>query len=569
MKTKNFGRGAWIATGIGALLLFALGDRVTTITRERIAAGTEPTKIIDAIQSDLLAAPFALSFDGPALIGGGIAAGILLLIVLYFVAGRQNTRPGEEQGSAAWGSPRDIAALSSKDRAARLQLTATEALSIDTKATRRNLNVCVIGASGTGKSRSYVMPNMLETRVSKAATDPKRELYRAMSGPLKERGYKVRKFDLIDLAQSNHFNPMSYFNPGAPETSIAQLTETIIANTSGEQSNGGDGFWERAERALLTALVAYVWATTPTTDETEPSLVGVVDLQKRMAANEGKSADSFQSEVDLAFEAARSIVEEWKQTPSSDDDETTMKVLDFACRQYRTFEQGAGETKKSIIISLGVRLAPLDMHDIREVIATDDMDIDQIGFELSALFLVIPDTHQAFKFLAALFWGSLFEKNIYLADHEESGQLPIPVHAFLDEFANIGKIPAFPILMSTIRSRGISASVIVQSHTQGKALWKDDWATIVANCDTVLFLGGRDYDTNKWLSQLIGDETVISEDTSRSYGMNGNYTKSQRSMKRALMTPDEIGVMDNDYALLLIRGLRPYKSRKADLSLVA
>ncbi len=309
-----------------------------------------------------------------------------------------------------------------------------------------------------------------------------------------------------------------------------------------------------------------MWATTTEDDEREPSLVEVVNLQKGMEASEGDKADSFKSAVDRRFEVARQIVAEWREDPRIADDQTIMKVLDFACRQYRTFEQGAGETKKSIIISLGVRLAPLDMADVSRIVGSDTLELDQIGYEGTAVFLSIPDTHQTFKFIAAMFWQSLFEKNVYIADHEPDGQLPIPLHAFLDEFANIGKIPGFPILMSTIRSRSISASVIVQTHSQGKALWKDDWATIVGNCDSLLFLGGADLETNKWLSQLLGDETISSEDVSRSYGSSGSWSRSERSLKRSLMTPDEIAQMSNDDALHLIRGLKPFRSRKAKVA---
>lgn len=398
--------------------------------------------------------------------------------------------------------------------------------------------------------------------MSKAITDPKGEIYRRSALKLAEAGYQVRVFNLVDPARSGHFNAMAYFDDTQPEASIAQLTECIITNTSAEKA-GGDGFWERAERALLNALIAYVWATT---SGGEPSLVDVVDLHKQMAASEGKDAETFHSVVDDRFEVAHQLIDAWRSAPSGDENETVMKVLEFACRQYQVFKQGAGETKKSIIISLGVRLAPLDMSDVRRIIADDDLAIDQIGYEPTALFLCIPDTHQTFKFLAAMFWQSLFEKNVYLADHEESGELPVPLHCFLDEFANIGKIPGFPIVMSTIRSRGISASVIVQSYKQGQALWKDDWPTIVANCDSILYLGGRDLDTLKWLSSLIGDETVTTEDVSRTYGTTGSWTRSQRTVKRALMTPDEIGVMSNDLAILLVRGLRPFKSPKVRTS---
>lgn len=552
-----------VLTLAGAAGLCWVVDRGTEHVREHLAGGDSAATAIDGIFDSLLADPLHVSFDRTDLIAGAVAAGLLVLFVLYQVGGRKNTRPGEEHGSAAWAAPNDITPLSSKDPTRRIQLTATEALSIDTRSTGRNLNVCVLGASGTGKTRSYVMPNLERVAMSKAVTDPKGEIWRRSASGLEAAGYRVRVFNLVDPHRSGHFNPLAYFDADQPEASIAQLTECIITNTSSERAES-DGFWERAERALLSALIAYVWATKDEADGGGPSLVDVVDLHKKMEASEGEDAQGFRSEVDGRFEVARNLVEEWRQAPFGRDD-TVMKVLEFATRQYRVFEQGAGETKKSIIISLGVRLAPLDMSDVRRIVADDDLQIDQIGYEPTALFLCIPDTHQTFKFLAAMFWQSLFEKTIYLADHEHSGELPVPVHCFLDEFANIGKIPGFPVVMSTIRSRGISASVIVQSHTQGKALWKDDWATIVANCDSLLFLGGRDLDTLKWLSSLIGEETVATEELSRAYGANGSWTRAQRTVKRALMTPDELGVLPNREAILLVRGLRPFRSPKSQI----
>ncbi|MBW3069622.1 type IV secretory system conjugative DNA transfer family protein [Actinomyces sp. 594] len=546
---------------VGTLVAFWLVNRASEHVREHLDAGRPVATMLDGLPSAITGNLLHISMKQTDLIAGAVVAGMLLLIVLYNLGGRQNTRPGEEQGSAAWADPHDIAPLSTKDPAHRIQLTATEALSIDTRKTGRNLNVCVIGASGTGKTRGYVMPNLETATMSKAITDPKGEIYRRSAPVLKKAGYQVRVLNLVDLHRSGHFNPMSYFDDAQPEASIAQLTECIITNTTTDVKNPGDGFWERAERALLNALIAYVWATKAEDDGGEPSLVDVVDLHKLMQASEGIDADTFASSVDDRFNAAAQIVEEWRKAPA-DEDEAVMKVLEFACRQYQVFTQGAGETKKSIIISLGVRLAPLDMSDVRKVIADDDLAIDQLGYEPTALFLCIPDAHQTFKFLAAMFWNSLFAKNIYLADHEETGELPVPLHCFLDEFANIGKIPGFPVVISTIRSRGISASVIVQSHTQGKALWRDDWPTIVANCDSILYLGGRDLDTLKWLSALIGEETVTTEDISRTHGTTGSWTKSQRATKRALMTPDEIGRMPNDQALLLVRGLKPFKSPK-------
>lgn len=544
-------------------VVFWAGNRLSEAVRDQYAAHVPVTEIAGALPHALTQDVWRVSTDRVDLIVGAVAVGMLLLIALYRLSGRANTRPGEEQGSAAWGSSRDIAPLSDRSEAKRLDFTRSEALSIDTRRTGRNLNVLVLGASGTGKTRSYVLPNLATVEMSTAVTDPKGEIFKAAAGGLQSRGYAVRVFNLIDLHRSDHFNPMAYFDPEQPETSIVQLTETIMLNTSGERVSG-DGFWERAERALLTSLVAFVWATTAESTTTQPSLVDVVDLQKQMAASESKS-DQFKSDVDLQFEAAQELVDEWAAGSDHDDpeQEQVMNVLDFACRQYRVFTQGAGETKKGIIISLGVRLAPLDMHDLRAVMADDTIALDTIGLEPAALFLEIPDTHTTFRFVAAMFWQCLFAANVYLADHEEAGTLPIPVHCYLDEFANIGKIPSFPQVVSTIRSRGLSASIIVQAFSQGKALWRDDWATIVSNCDTVLYLGGRDAETTKWLSEQIGDETVTSEETSRSYGMSGQWTRSQRLVKRQLMTPDEIARMPNEQAIVLIRGLRPFRSAKA------
>jgi len=563
VTTRKFGKAAWIATAVGAAAAFYVVDRSTAYVRGQLAAHVNVAEIGNGLFSALGKNLAHISFDRPDLIGGGVGALIVLFIVLYAATGRNKKRPGEEHGSARWGTARDIAPMTDRDPAKRFQFTQTESLSIDNFRTQRNNNVCVIGASGTGKSRYYIGPNLVNLGMSKAITDPKGELYRDYADRLRASGHAVRRFNLIDLADSEKFNPMSYFDPAAPETSIVQLVETIMANTTGEKPAGAGDFWERAERALLTALMAYVWATTPESADTEPSLVGVVDLHKEMSASEGRDSETYKSDVDRRIEVARELVDEWHRDPSVAEDQTVMKVLDFACRQYRVFEQGAGETKKSIIISLGVRLSPLDMHDVREILATDTIALDQVGYERTALFLAIPDTHQTFKFIATMFWQTYYSKNIYLADHEKSGRLPIPVHNFLDEFANIGKIPGFPQLMATIRSRGISTSVVVQNIPQGKAMWKDDWSSIVANCDSTLYLGGDDPDTTKWLSGVLGSETIYSEDRSRTYGMNGSWSRSERSMKRELMTPDEIGQMDNRLALLLIRGLPPFRSRKA------
>lgn len=567
--SQGFTKGKVIGAIIGGGIVFYLGNRATHFTMTEYAAGTPVNEIPKQFLPALGASLFQLDFDQAALIGGTVAAVLFLLIVLYGMSGKKNTRQGEEQGSAAWATARDMKPLTTKNPAERLQLTATEGLALDPYKTRRNLNVCVLGASGTGKTRGYVLPNLSTIEGwSFAVTDPKGEIYRTMRKPLEAKGLRVRTFNLVDLRQSNRFNPLAYINDTEPETGVAQLTETIMANTSGKESRG-DGFWERAERALLTALIAYVWATT-TEESGQMHLPSVVDLHKAMEGSES-NPDEFNSDTDLKMEAARKIVEEWKADPAAfgAEDEAVMKMLDFAARQYRVYQQGPAETRLSVVISLGVRLAPLDMHDVREILSSDDIGLDRVGREPTALFLQLPDTHVTFRFLAAMFWQSLFAENVYIADHNEGGTLDVPLHCFLDEFANIGKIPSFEVLMATIRSRGISASIIVQAFSQGKAIWRDDWNAIVGNCDSLLFLGGRDQETNEWLSKQLGDETITMDEFSQTYGVTGSRTKAQRTLKRALLTADEIGRMSNDEAILLIRGLKPFKSRKAAIKTTA
>lgn len=558
VATKVF----WRLLTIG--IVFYLTNRFSEFVRAQLAS----SKLSDSLRdfpASIWSNPWHISMHRIDLYVGGGALIIVLLAIMYHWAGKTNTRPGEEHGSAAWAKPRDIAPFTTKQKNCRLQLTATEALSVDTYATQRNLNVLVIGAPGTGKTRGYVLPNLDSIDgISFACTDPKGEIYRTMRASLEARGINVRTLNLIDLRESARFNPLVYFSETDPETSVAQLADCIIANTAGK--NRSDGFWERAERALLTALIAYAWATSP--EDHEPSLLDVIDLHKDMEGSES-NPDQFTSDTDLKMEAAREIVEQWQNNSPefANFDPSVLKMLAFATRQYRVYQQGPAETRLSVVISLGVRLAPLDMHDVRDILHDDTIALDQIGKEPTALFLQIPDSHATFKFVAAMFWQSLFEKNIYIADHTEDGRLPVPLHCFLDEFANIGKIPQFEIVISTIRSRAISTSVIVQAYSQGKALWNDAWDTIVGNCDTILFLGGRDAQTTDWLSKQLGDETITMEEVSQNYGASGSRTKAQRTLKRALLTPDEIGRLPNDEALLLIRGLRPFRSKKATLKL--
>lgn len=555
----------WLAALLLVVWVFATGDRLTVFVREPVQRGTWPsTDLGDVLTGVLLPGP--VSRQGPDVLGGVLAVVLAGLIVLYRIAARANRRPGEEHGSAGWARPGTARFLRAEDPGEELELVEGVGLGLEGRWTNRNANVLVVGAPGTGKSRSYVIPNARRLHASMAFTDPKKELYPALVDELEDRGLRVRVLDLVDLDQSWGFNPLAYLDPAHPEPGILQIVDAVLMNTSGRRPAGADAFWDRAERALLSALVAYVMATQPN-GEGESSLVDVMDLHHRLSAGEGAHAHEL-SDVDLQFQAAAEIVAEWESDgrPGEPDEVVAMQTLAWACRQFTTFSKGAGETRKSIIISVGVRLAPLDMDPVRRIVAKDSIGLDRVGREPTAIFLAVPDTHAAFAFVAALFWQSFFSVNVYEADHSGGGRLPLDVHAFLDEFANVGKIPSFERVITTVRSRGISASIIVQARSQGEAMWDKDWATIEAACDTTLYLGGDDLATCRWVSERLGSQTVVSREVTSSRGRSGGMSRADRLIKRPLMTPDEVARLADDQAIVLIRGLRPIRGRKLRLA---
>ena len=551
-----------IVGGLSAgLLLFWLANRLVMQVREGLAAGLPVTDATDRMFDGILRRPFHLSTHRVDLTAGAVAVGVVTLIVLYRWSMRRDLREGEEHGSAQWGGEKDIRPFRLRD-GENLLMTASESLGIDGRRTKRNLNVLVIGSAGSGKTRRYVLPNLAQANMSYAITDPKGEIRAATERMLRGKGYAVRCLDLIDMHRSDTFNPMRYLNPADPEAGILRLTENIIANTAGgdgRRGSGGDGFWERAERNLLNALIGWVRFA-----DRSPDLNKVTDLLDRMEASE--EDENLQSDVDLMFEAARELVAEYRADPSRHDEESarTLEGLDFAARQYRKFQQGAGETKKSVIISLGVRLAPLQVGGVRRILSGDTMRLESIMREKTAVFLSLPDTEGTFSFLAAILYQCLFECNVYQADHVAAagGGGLRQLHCFLDEFANVGQIPNFRRLIATMRSRGISCSVIIQNYAQGKALYRDDWETIVGNCDSMLFLGGTETSTLEWVSKRLGHQTIDVMDDSESRGINGSYNISWRRTKRELMQPDELGLLDTDQCVYILRGVRPFLSRK-------
>lgn len=550
-------KGKIFFASILAVLAWWCANKVTWQVRTDQEAGRDFSQIIDRFTLDLTAHPLHVSFAGADVLGGFGGIALVLLIALYMYGARKPTRPGEEQGSAHWAKPSEGRKFAG-DRKTDLLFTRTESLNLDSRKTQRNLNALIIGSSGSGKSRYYVMPNLAQANTSFLVTDPKGEVQRAMGQGLKDKGYQIRSLNLIDFDRSDAFNPLRYFNPEQAEVDCAILVENLITNTSGQKPSGNSDFWEKAERALLTAFVSYIYFT----KGAQGTLIDVVDMLAKMQASEEN--EEAISEIDAIFESTKEYVEMFDQNPDEYDHEATVMLngLRFSCSQYNIYTQGAGETKKSIIISLGVRMAPLHMAQLRRILGSDTIDADQVGKRRSAIFLVIPDSHQAFSFIASIFYELFFERNMYLADHNPSGRLEVPVQCFMDEFANIGKLPSFERKIAVIRSRGISTSIIMQTYAQGKSLYKDDWETIVGNCDSLLFLGGNEPSTTEFISKRLGKETIISQDTSEQKGTNGSWSRSLRSQGRELMTPDEIGRLDGGTCLYLLRGIPPFKSRK-------
>lgn len=553
-----------LALSAASAAAFWAANKLAWQIRSDLAAHLPPPAILDRALNDFHH-PWHISLARFDLLVGLVGILAVACAYLWYLTGQKNRREREEYGSAAWAKPADIRPFTTKKETEHLLFTATEKLSLDTHHTRRNLNASVFGAAGAGKSQFLVLPNLHQASTSYVVTDPKGELYRTSAQYLREHGYQVRTFNLIDFAQSHTYNPLAYFSPEQPEVDCVILTENIITNTSGKKPTGGNDFWEKAERALLNALVAFVYFTSLSNNEGEyhpGTLIDVVDLLAKMEASEQNEAQK--SEVDYLFEAVYDLIDEYDAHPQAFPPATVHAIqgLRFALSQYRVYTQGAGETKKSVIISLGVRLAPLHMSAIRRLLSSDTIALDTIGQEKTALFMIIPDTHAAFSFLVSLMYEQMFEKTIYQADHTPTGHLPIPVQCFMDEFANIGKIPSFERKIAVMRSRGISAVIICQNYGQGKALYKDDWPTILGNCDSLLFLGGQEKETNEYISKLLGKETIDATDTSEQRGRNASTTRQNKRLGRELLTADELARLPNTECIYILRGVRPFRSKK-------
>ena len=459
------------------------------------------------------------------------------MAVLLYRTNQGRTRDGEEHGSAAWATPASVnAQFAQKDS---IPLTQHVRLGLDTHKHRRSLNVLVIGGSGAAKTRSFVLPNILTANTNYVITDPKSEVLLATGGYLKEQGYDVRVLNLVNLEQSDGYNPFRYLRD---EKDVLKLVNNLIQSTTPKGSHESDPFWTKAETALLQAIILMLFQEAPEYEQNFSMVMRVLEYAEVREEDEGHV-----SPLDLLFESIE------RRKPDS-----------VAVRQYKVFKLAAGKTAKSILVSTAVRLAPFNLPQIQALTNHDDMDLYTLGEKKVALYAVIPDNDNAFHFLVSLLYAQAFQALYYSADQIHHGPLPRHVRFVLDEFAAM-PLPGFTRELATMRSRSISASVIIQNMAQIKELYKDSWETIPGNCDTILYLGGNESSTHKYVSEMLGKATIDTKTHGQTKGKSGSYSTNFQMSGRELLTPDEVRKLDNRYALLFIRGASPVMDEKYDL----
>ena len=476
----------------------------------------------------------------------GVAGAVIIRLAVYLKGkNAKKYRKGIEYGSARWGTADDIKPYTDPVFENNIPLTQTERLTMNSRPKQpkyaRNKNILVIGGSGSGKTRFFVKPSLMQMHSSYVVTDPKGTVLIECGKLLQRGGYRIKVLNTINFKKSMRYNPFAYLRS---EKDILKLVNTIIANTKGDGEKSGEDFWVKSERLFYCALIGYIHYEAPEEEKNFTTLLEMIN------ASEAREDDpEFQSPVDLMFERLE------EKDPEH-----------FAVRQYKKFLLSAGKTRSSILISCGARLAPFDIRELRELMETDEMELDTLGDRKTALFVIISDTDDTFNFVVSILYTQLFNLLCDKADDEYGGRLPVHVRCLLDEFANIGQIPKFEKLIATIRSREISASIILQSQSQLKAIYKDNADTITGNCDTTLFLGGKEKTTLKEMSELLGKETIDSFNTSETRGRELSHGLNYQKLGKELMTQDEIAVMDGGKCILQVRGVRPFFSDKFDIT---
>ena len=514
--------GAVPVVWLALLLAQSLGGGLPELLRNLTSALEQPTNIVWTDKS-LPTILICLAAYGMA--------------VLLYRTNQGRTRDGEEHGSAAWATPASVnAQFAQKDS---IPLTQHVRLGLDTHKHRRSLNVLVIGGSGAAKTRSFVLPNILTANTNYVITDPKSEVLLATGGYLKEQGYDVRVLNLVNLEQSDGYNPFRYLRD---EKDVLKLVNNLIQSTTPKGSHESDPFWTKAETALLQAIILMLFQEAPEYEQNFSMVMRVLEYAEVREEDEGHV-----SPLDLLFESIE------RRKPDS-----------VAVRQYKVFKLAAGKTAKSILVSTAVRLAPFNLPQIQALTDHDDMDLYTLGEKKVALYAVIPDNDNTFNFLVSLLYAQAFQALYYSADQIHHGPLPRHVRFVLDEFAAM-PLPGFTRELATMRSRSISASVIIQNMAQIKELYKDSWETIPGNCDTILYLGGNESSTHKYVSEMLGKATIDTKTHGQTKGKSGSYSTNFQMSGRELLTPDEVRKLDNRYALLFIRGASPVMDEKYDL----
>ena len=458
-----------------------------------------------------------------------------------FYSSQKNYRRGEEHGSARWGDARQICKkYSKKPYSQNILLTQNFRISLDTHKHRRCLNILVVGGSGAGKSRGFALPNIMQCCCSMVVTDPKAELLRKTGGLLEKKGYEVRVFDLINPDTSFCYNPFEYVHD---DKDVLRLISNLIQNTTPKGSQSSDPFWEKSETALLQALMLYLLHEAP------PEEQNFAMIMEMLGSAQVKEEDEdYESPLDILFDRLE------MRDPDS-----------IAVKQYHIYKQAAGKTAKSILISVGVRLAAFNLPQIAKLTNTDELDLSNMGERKVALFCCIPDADTSLNYLVGMIYSQLFQTLYYMADRVHGGALPVPVNCIMDEFPNVSLPNEFEKILATCRSRSIYCSIIIQNMSQLKALFKDSWESLVGNCDEFLYLGGNEKETHKYVSELLGKETIDTNTYGQTKGKSGSYSTNFQQSGRELLQPDEVRMLDNQNALLFIRGERPILDAKYDL----
>ena len=564
-----------IISSIPYFLIFFISNKISYLSR------VNGKGIFDAILNFQDAfTSLLLSFNSKDLLNGILATGVFFMIIYLRKLDKKKFRKGQEYGSARWGTKKEIIPYIDLIPRKNIILTETEKLTLSPYAvpnqphhTARNKNILVVGGSGSGKTRFFVKPNIMQMHSSYVVTDPKGtvllEVGKMLSkGRIKQDAqgrtvtkdnkpvyepYKIKVLNTINFKKSMHYNPFAYLKK---EKDILKLVNTIILNTKGEGEKAAEDFWVKAERLLYTALIAYIFYESPEEEKNFNTLISMID-----SSEVHEDDESFVNGVDVLFKELE-----------TGKDYLTGEVIGnpqpnhFAVRQYKKYKLAAGKTAKSILISCGARLAPFDIEELKEMLSDDELELDKLGDKLTALFIIISDTDTTFNFIVAMLYTQLFNLLCEKADDEYGGKLPYHVRCLLDEFANIGQIPNFEKLIATIRSREISASVVLQSKSQLKAIYKDHANTIEGNCDTTLFLGGKEKDTLKDLAEILGKETIDLYNTSENRGQQQSYGMNYQKVGKDLMSQDEIAILDGGKCIMQLRGVRPFLSKKYDIS---